>query len=51
MIEVINMCKAFDQKSIFKDFNLEVKEGEFLGILGKSGRGKTTLVNTKIMNN
>jgi putative ABC transport system ATP-binding protein len=45
MIEIINMNKAFDRKSIFKDFNLEVKSGEFIGIVGKSGQGKTTLLN------
>ncbi|EJS44899.1 hypothetical protein ICE_05856 [Bacillus cereus BAG1X1-2] len=45
MIEMINMCKAFDKKVIFKNFNLEVKSGEFIGIVGKSGKGKTTLLN------
>ncbi|RAN88044.1 bacteriocin ABC transporter ATP-binding protein [Bacillus sp. SRB_28] len=45
MIEIINMCKAFDKKVIFKNFNLEVKSGEFIGIVGKSGKGKTTLLN------
>lgn len=45
MIEIINMNKAFDRKTIFKDFNLEVKSGEFIGIVGKSGQGKTTLLN------
>ncbi|MFT8312872.1 MAG: ABC transporter ATP-binding protein [Clostridium sp.] len=45
MIEIINICKAFNRKTIFKDFNLEVKSGEFIGIVGKSGQGKTTLLN------
>lgn len=27
------------------DIDLEVKEGEFLGIMGPSGAGKTTLLN------
>lgn len=45
MIEIKNMCKTFDKKTIFNNFNLEVKSGEFLGIIGKSGRGKTTLLN------
>ncbi|XJZ29020.1 ATP-binding cassette domain-containing protein [Bacillota bacterium Lsc_1132] len=39
------MNKAFGRKTIFKDFNLEVKSGEFIGIVGKSGQGKTTLLN------
>ncbi|MBD7913465.1 MULTISPECIES: ABC transporter ATP-binding protein [Clostridium] len=45
MIEIINICKAFNRKIIFKDFSLKVKSGEFIGIVGKSGQGKTTLLN------
>ncbi|MBT2255915.1 ABC transporter ATP-binding protein [Priestia megaterium] len=45
MIEIINISKAFNRKIIFKDFNLEVESGEFIGIVGKSGKGKTTLLN------
>lgn len=45
MIEIINMSKAFNKKIIFESFNLEVKSGEFIGIVGKSGQGKTTLLN------
>lgn len=45
MIEIINMNKTFNQREIFKDFHLEVKPGEFIGIVGKSGKGKTTLLN------
>ncbi|GKX66633.1 ATP-binding cassette domain-containing protein [Inconstantimicrobium mannanitabidum] len=45
MVEVINLCKSFKDKIIFKDFNLGVEDGEFIGIVGKSGQGKTTLLN------
>lgn len=45
MIEIINMNKAFGEKRIFANFNLTVKPGEFIGIVGKSGQGKTTLLN------
>lgn len=34
-----------DKLHVLKDLNLEIKEGEFLMIMGKSGSGKTTLLN------
>ena len=49
MLKTINLKKHIkNNKSIFKilnDINLEVKEGEFLSIMGPSGAGKTTLLN------
>ncbi|MCM8899875.1 ABC transporter ATP-binding protein/permease [Caldicoprobacter algeriensis] len=32
-------------KKVLQDINLEIREGETLGILGRTGSGKTTLVN------
>jgi len=34
-----------EQIDVLNDLNLEVAEGEFLGIMGPSGSGKTTLLN------
>jgi len=45
MLKVSNITKSFDNKIIFKDFNLTVEKSEFLAIVGESGRGKTTLLN------
>ncbi|MBE5107808.1 putative bacteriocin export ABC transporter [Bacillus thuringiensis] len=45
MIKIHNLKKTFLDKTIFNDFNLEVKSGEFIGVYGKSGQGKTTLLN------
>lgn len=43
VLEGVN--KKYGDKCVLNNFNLEIKEGEFLGIKGKSGRGKTTLLN------
>ncbi|MDY0407491.1 ABC transporter ATP-binding protein [Virgibacillus soli] len=45
MIELMNIHKAFHGKEVFRNFNLKVEDGEFIGIVGKSGQGKTTLLN------
>lgn len=38
-----SITKTFDDKTVFKDFSLEMKEGSRTVILGPSGRGKSTL--------
>ncbi|MDR0404195.1 MAG: ABC transporter ATP-binding protein [Oscillospiraceae bacterium] len=40
-----NINKKFRGKVIFSNFNLEVKDMDFVAITGKSGAGKTTLLN------
>ena len=45
-IEFKNVCFGYpNREKIFEDFNLTVKSGEKVGIVGLSGNGKTTLVN------
>ncbi len=46
MIEVKNMSKSFDSRTIIKDFNLTFDEGKIYGILGTNGAGKSTLLRT-----
>ena len=44
MISLKRVFKTFGDKVALKDINLQVKEGEALGVLGYSGAGKTTLL-------
>ena len=48
IITLEHVKKSFDGQEILKDFNLSVKEGEFLTGIGRSGCGKTTML--KLMN-
>ena len=43
-IEVLGLTKRFDSTLVLDHIDLEVHEGEFLGLLGPSGSGKTTLL-------
>ena len=43
-LSIRSMNKCFDGKSVLKDLNFDLMEGEFLSILGPSGCGKTTLL-------
>lgn len=44
MIEYIDISKKYKEKLVLEDFNLKIKDGEFITILGRSGTGKTTVV-------
>lgn len=44
-ITVKNLSYSYDKKHpVLDDINLNIKKGEFIGIIGLSGAGKTTLV-------
>ncbi len=45
MIKIKNLSKQFDDKIIFSNLNIIIETGECVAITGKSGCGKTTLLN------
>lgn len=44
IIEIRNLYKAFNQTKVLEGLNLDVKKGETLVILGRSGTGKSVLL-------
>ena len=44
MLEIKNLAKSYDTRTIFKNINLMVNDGEVLSIVGPSGIGKTTFL-------
>ena len=44
MLKIDNLTFSYDNKTIFSDFSLEVKNGEKIWLSGPSGCGKTTLI-------
>ena len=48
LLEIKNLNKSFDNKTILDDINLKISKGKIIGLLGKNGAGKSTLI--KIIN-
>ena len=44
LLECKNLCKSYGDKNILKDVNLKISKGKIIGLLGKNGTGKTTLI-------
>jgi len=45
VVELYDVCKAFGDKTLIKDFNYIFLRTDRVGIIGENGAGKTTLVN------
>jgi len=43
-IELRNLSFSYGKKIILDNVNIELKKGEFIGLIGRTGTGKTTLV-------
>ena len=48
LIKTEKLNKNFGEKQILKDISLTIPKGKIIGLLGKNGTGKTTLI--KIIN-
>ncbi|MDO4283618.1 MAG: ABC transporter ATP-binding protein [Clostridia bacterium] len=44
LLECKHLYKEFDNKPILKDINLSIPKGKIIGLLGKNGTGKSTLI-------
>ena len=44
-IEIENVTKTFKGVDVLKNINMNIDEGSVLGILGRSGAGKSVLIN------
>ena len=44
ILQVKNVSKSFDEHKVVNNVSFEVKKGEIVGLLGKNGSGKTTII-------
>ena len=44
LLECKGLNKSFGKKQVLEDINLKIPKGKIIGLLGKNGTGKTTLI-------
>lgn len=47
-IEIKNLFVSLNNITVLKDINLSIKQGDFLGLIGPNGGGKSTLLKTML---
>lgn len=45
IIQLINVSKSYGNKKVLDDVSFDIQEGDFIAIKGKSGAGKSTILN------
>ena len=50
-MEVINVSKNYGHSTILKDINFTLNKGEIVGLVGRNGVGKSTLMKILVQNN
>jgi len=48
LVEFKNVCKSYDDKHILNNVSFKIERGKIVGLLGKNGVGKTTII--KLLN-
>lgn len=44
LVEFKNVCKSYDDKVVLDNINFKIENGKIVGLLGKNGVGKTTII-------
>jgi len=48
LLEIKNLSAGYDNNIVLENISMEVFSGDFIGVIGPNGGGKTTLIKTII---